>query len=105
MDKFSREAHRVLDIGKTSPRFDPIEWVNSFVAQRIKNLPKRDNEDRMIRKINRLTFDPKKRENDYQGITLMETSSRIYHNYTQESIDSAWAYHFGMKPEDLAHVA
>jgi len=104
MHKFRREAIRVLDPESASrPGFDEIEWVNSFVAIRIANLPKRSNRDKMTREINRLTRNSDNREDHWHGVILMETSRNIFHNYTQATIDEAWADFWKMK-EDLAHV-
>lgn len=104
MFKFRREAIRVLDRSVDRRGFDEDAWADAFASIRIRNLPKKTNEDKMVREINRLTFDPRNRENGWQGIAMMETSRRIYQNYTQDNIDFAWALFWGMKVEDLAHV-
>lgn len=78
MNKFRREAYRVLDMNNgNSPRFNKDEWANSFVAQRIKNISAKSSEDKMVREVNRLTNNTDIEKN-WQGILMMETAYVLY---------------------------
>jgi ubiquinone/menaquinone biosynthesis C-methylase UbiE len=87
IDKFSREAIRVLDRGRRlggiegrqtqSTHFtkDEDEWVKSFVLLRMKDLPKKQNKDKMEKKI-RYLLNQNNPESQWEAIMLTEMRYR-----------------------------
>ena len=90
MDKFKREAWRVLDRGRDlggvkrrqtqSSHFNDDEWVNSFVAIRISEIPKKVVKDKMTNKI-RYLIGQNNPTAQWEAILLMESRYHTDNSY------------------------
>lgn len=84
LDKFRREAYRVLDRGRggiqgrqtqSSHFIDEETWADSFIKMRIKDLPKKMLKDKVEKKI-RYLLNQNNPESQWEAIMLTETRYR-----------------------------
>jgi hypothetical protein len=106
MAKVRSEAIRVLDRGRDvggikgrqvhSSRFNEDEWVNSLIALRISEIPKKTQKDKMVREVNRLRHHHVP-DMVWQGILLMETAYEMYAgSFSRDCLDRASADYWEM---------